>query len=160
MAKKQEALREGVTYNCTAVSTDGKIVGFAPRIKTVDLDEQLEIYTPEEIWKLADRQIDTDAKNAVRALFMKDNINASKAGKYLEENGANENGREVLRLLSVEKLSLVDAVKRVVGVDKKHPDAEQIHWSILPKKVVKEAVEESEVEESEEIEEVAEETEA
>ena len=61
--------RDGVDYLVEAVKSASKVVGLSPTRKAVDLDELMNILTPERIFKLAYRQLRTDHANKVRAKF-------------------------------------------------------------------------------------------
>ena len=132
--------REGVSYICSPVRHKSKQVGYAPRKKFYIDDENYEDallsmaedFGYHRVFSLADRQYDQDQKNAVRAKFTRDVVSASKAIKYLEQHGADDKGAEVLRLWQVEKLSLTDAVAKVMGIgENASADENQIHWDVL-----------------------------
>lgn len=146
---------EQVEYICSPVKHGGKQVGFAPRRETKDLDEMLGVLEPEKIHSLADRQLDQDMKNAVRAKFTKDTFKASSFGKAISNGEIDPKGlAEVTRIAEQKAITIIAAGAIFLGLGKDAKvEPEKIHWDILPTVKVaepQEVEEDSEVEESEE----------
>ena len=120
-----------VEYLCSPVRHGGAQVGYAPRRKMVDLDEMLGVLSPEKIYSLADRQLDQDMKNAVRAKFTKDKVKASSVVNALASGEISV--EQINEIVRVKGLTFTDAAASLMGVGK---DAKvepyKIHWDILP----------------------------
>lgn len=66
-AESYQTEKDGISYVIEPVKSGGKIVGQAPIQVAEDLDQLLGILEPEEIFKLAYRQLKQDVMNAVRS---------------------------------------------------------------------------------------------
>lgn len=129
--KTRIEVRDEIEYLCSPVRHGGKQVGFSPRRRTKDLDEMLSILEPEEIWSLADRQLDQDGKNKVRAKFTKAAVSASAIIKAIAVGEL-----DVLEVQEVEKIKGISFTKAAaslmgVGEDAK-VEPNKTHWDILP----------------------------
>ena len=128
--KTRVEVRDGVEYACTPVTHDKKQVGYAPRRKTADLDEMLDFLSPEKIHSLADRQLDTDTKNAVRGKYLRDAVKAT--GVINGLNKGTLKMADIERLMQVEKLGFVQAGAKLLGVGKDAKiEPDKIHWDVV-----------------------------
>ena len=122
----EETTKDGITYLLDAVKSGGDQVGLAPTKKAVDLDQLLEILTPEEIFKLAYSQYRTNHQNLVRTKFNSKGKNATgiiaaiAAGTILVE----DINTEMIRSAS----NFTDAATKLMRTD---PDPTAIHWDVL-----------------------------
>lgn len=128
--KTKVEVRDEVEYFCTPVKHQSKQVGYAPRRKLVDLDEMLELFTPEEIFKLADRQFATDGKNKVRGKFTKDKIKASTILDAIA-NGTLKTDA-IMAEAEAKGIDFTKAGAALLGIGKDAEiKSEKIHWDIL-----------------------------
>lgn len=129
MTESRTETKDGINYELAKVMHDGKQVGFAPtRVFETD-EEMLEHLGIEILCSLAIRQYRQDAKNAVRAKFNKGKVTPAAAMKFMESNP--DKVAEISRVCVVEKISLVEACEKSMGVgENAKPDAEKIHWDI------------------------------
>lgn len=67
MAEETIVEKDGRKYTIENVKAGREIVGLSPTIQMIDLDDALQLYPPESIFKLFLRQLKTDHKNQVRA---------------------------------------------------------------------------------------------
>jgi len=128
--KIRREVRDGIEYICSPVRHGGKQVGYAPRCATKDLDEMLEIFTPELIRDLADRQYDQDSKNKVRAMFTKDAVTASAVIKALAAGTLKS--PDVEQVMKNKNLTYIEAAASLMGVGKEAKiEPDKVHWDIL-----------------------------
>ena len=126
MAEEKTVERDDVVYIVDEVKSGGVVVGLAPTKKAVDLDELMAILDPEDIHKLAYRQMRTDHKNLVRAKF----------------NGKGKSAVAVVAgiaagIVTVEEIQVemkrtsstfTDAATALLTTE---PDPTAIHWDVL-----------------------------
>lgn len=137
MTKDEKTIREvreedgeQVEYICSPVKHGGNQVGFAPRRATKDLDEMLGVLEPEKIHSLADRQLDQDNKNAVRAKFTKEAVTASAVVKALAAGTLKD--ADVRQVMQSKNLQYIPAANVLMGVGKDAKiEPKKIHWDIL-----------------------------
>lgn len=121
---------EQIAYVCSPVRHGGKQVGFSPRRESKDLDEMLEFLEPEKIHALADRQLDQDNKNAVRAKFTKNAVSAVSVVKALAAGTIKD--ADVQQVMQSRNLKYIPAANVLMGVGKDAKvEPNKIHWDIL-----------------------------
>ena len=122
----EETTKDDVVYVLDIVKSGGESVGLAPTPKAEDLDELMNILSPEEIFKLAYSQLRTNHQNMVRAKFNSKGKNATgviaaiAAGTVLVEDIKTEMVRS--------DSNFTDAATKLMRTE---PDPTVIHWDVL-----------------------------
>ena len=126
MAEHKIVKKDGVDYIVDEVRSGKVVVGLAPTVKAVDLDELMAILEPDVIFKLAYRQIRTDHKNLVRAKFN------GKGKSALAVVNAIANGGLTVEQIQEEMLaSKTDFTTAATNLLQTDPDPTAIHWDVL-----------------------------
>lgn len=125
------AARDGVSYVVEKVHHDGKCVGLAPSLQFAELDEMRDVFDDKVVFDLAIRQYRQDAKNKVRAKFLKSGVSAERIVSSL--NNGSVKWADVAALAEREKIQPTEAAKRLIQASMKVEDAnpDTIHWDIL-----------------------------
>ena len=153
--KERELERDGVVYLATEVRTDKKCVGLAPRIKFkldgdsyADALEKMTVELGEEqLFKLADAQLNTSTQNRVRAKYNKDKFSASQTVAAIASGEITTD--DIMSTQKQRNVSFTEAAGILMGVGKNAVvDSEHVHWDCLIGTVP--AVASEEAEESEE----------
>jgi hypothetical protein len=116
----------GKNYVLDKVTSAKQVVGFAPTIKLADLDEMLGEIEPEQVFKLAYRQLRTDHKNLVRAKYGSTKASAVRVvAAIAAETITTEQIQEAMARHSED---FTTAATRLLTTE---IDPERIHWDVL-----------------------------
>ena len=128
MAEEKTVERDDVVYIVDEVKSGGVVVGLAPTVKAVDIDELMAVFADdiETVFKLAYRQLRTDHKNLVRAKF---NGKGKSAVAVVAGIAA---GHVTVEEIQVEmkrtSSTFTDAATALLTTE---PDPTAIHWDVL-----------------------------
>ena len=132
-----------LSYICSPVKHQSKEIGFAPRIQfkttttddaemdfTKALESMIDTFGNEAVFSLADRQLDQDSKNKVRAKFTKEAVTASAVIKALSSGTLKS--PDVEQVMKNKNLTYIQAAASLMGVGKEAKiEPEKVHWDIL-----------------------------
>ena len=126
MTEERIVERDDVDYLVEEVKSASKVVGLAPTRFAKDLDSLMEIVEPEDIFKLAYRQIKTDHKNLVRAKFNGKGKSAIAVVAALASGTIDT--EQIKAEMQLTGSDFTTAATNLLTTD---PDPEAIHWDIL-----------------------------
>lgn len=124
MAEETTVKRGGRMYTIEDVKANSKVVGLAPTVQMANLDEALQTYEPELVFKLFLRQLKTDHKNAVRA---KENGKVSAIGLIQAIAKSIVVVEDIQALVKRENITFTEAGQKLLQTD---ADPMRIHWDV------------------------------